>query len=736
MQYDGVKWELTTQADPANTLAGLTDVSNVSPTNGHFLKYSNGQWSPAAAVIDLSSGVGSLVASPANGVFEIRGATSTNSSGSLQLNCESNSHAIVIEGPPHSANANYTLTLPDDVGSNGQVLQTDGTGGLSWLTVGGSGNSVSFSSVPTTETVTGSVGEMALDTVYLYVCVSTNNWKRIPLQTFSGATGGGSGGSTTGIFISTQPQGGNATGGTFDLSLSATVPSGTLTYQWQEKVSGTFTDISGATNSSHELTSLTSADDGKVFRCVLSSDSFSSVSSNEVTVTVASSGVSGVTSSKPGLLFDRNFSDTYSVGLWRATGGNWSYTNAGWTLVREQTKWEYSSTNLGTTTTLTGGSSLPSRNGSFTYGLMGVPPKVTDLEDSYDYQNSSSVPSHYVSIVDSDDFDVSEWVYWSSPNSAAGMWNRAARFATRVILQRFVNGVEEQVTTDYSEFSDWRSDPGGNIFTTQDTVFTTQPTPAGTAGSHTMYPGDTHTLSAVISGTNKRYLWQVNNSFNENDWFTGEETSDGRFYADDSLLLRASNSTLLDVGTHTVKCLGASDWNKAVFSSSRTIILPSTDDSSSSPISVSEMDGFTAYSIYGINGNSNSSSSSGFWIPQIKLMKAGSVFIDLTASSSSGYSVNPYRSQKHFRNGKFKFIFEYATNYGSGSGATWQHLQSVTKNIDSDGDWMPPSAYAYSGYGQIRVKWKMEDVDVNEDYDTYAASSSTNLTTVWSDWSY
>ena len=77
---------------------------------------------------------------------------------------------------------------------------------------------------------------------------------------------------------------------------------------------------------------------------------------------------------------------------------------------------------------------------------------------------------------------------------------------------------------------------------------------------------------------------------------------------------------------------------------------------------------------------------------------------------------------------------EYASNYGAGSGATWQSLFSYTKNIDSDGDWSPPSAFDGSGYGSIRVKWKMEGVDVSEDYDT--TSSSTNLTTVWSDWIY
>lgn len=58
----------------------------------------------------------------------------TKGSGQLVLNCEQNSHGITLKGPPHSANASYTLTLPNDDGSSGQTLATDGNGNLSWAT--------------------------------------------------------------------------------------------------------------------------------------------------------------------------------------------------------------------------------------------------------------------------------------------------------------------------------------------------------------------------------------------------------------------------------------------------------------------------------------------------------------------------------------------------------------------------------------------------------------------------
>lgn len=53
--------------------------------------------------------------------------------GQFVLNCEQNSHGVVIKGPPHSAAASYTLTLPNTDGSANQVLKTDGSGNLDWV---------------------------------------------------------------------------------------------------------------------------------------------------------------------------------------------------------------------------------------------------------------------------------------------------------------------------------------------------------------------------------------------------------------------------------------------------------------------------------------------------------------------------------------------------------------------------------------------------------------------------
>ena len=58
-------------------------------------------------------------------------------SGSIQLNCENNSHGVKVKGPPHSAAQSYTLTLPSTAPSANKALITDGSGNLSFGSAGG-----------------------------------------------------------------------------------------------------------------------------------------------------------------------------------------------------------------------------------------------------------------------------------------------------------------------------------------------------------------------------------------------------------------------------------------------------------------------------------------------------------------------------------------------------------------------------------------------------------------------
>jgi len=78
-----------------------------------------------------------------SGVVVFKG-NATKGSGQFKLNCEANTHGITIKGAPHSAGADYTLTLPNDAGSSSQVLTTNGSGVLSWSTPSSGGSTPSI----------------------------------------------------------------------------------------------------------------------------------------------------------------------------------------------------------------------------------------------------------------------------------------------------------------------------------------------------------------------------------------------------------------------------------------------------------------------------------------------------------------------------------------------------------------------------------------------------------------
>jgi len=116
------------------SILGSTDiVSDTSPQLGGDLDV-NGK-----DIVTTSNGDIDLDPN-GSGVVVFKG-NATKGAGQFKLNCENNSHAITIKGPPHSAAASYTLTLPNDDGSADQVLKTDGSGVLSWTNNSGGGAS-------------------------------------------------------------------------------------------------------------------------------------------------------------------------------------------------------------------------------------------------------------------------------------------------------------------------------------------------------------------------------------------------------------------------------------------------------------------------------------------------------------------------------------------------------------------------------------------------------------------
>ena len=130
----------------AGSGSGITDVvGDTSPQLGGDLDV-NGK-----DIVSVSNG--DIEFNPnGNGRVVFKG-NATHGSGEFMLNCEQNSHGIVIKGPPHSAAASYTLTLPNNI-VNGQFLKTDGSGNLSWAASG-------TASRTTTNASTGSIAQTA-----------------------------------------------------------------------------------------------------------------------------------------------------------------------------------------------------------------------------------------------------------------------------------------------------------------------------------------------------------------------------------------------------------------------------------------------------------------------------------------------------------------------------------------------------------------------------------------------
>ena len=133
--------------------------------------------------ITTSTSNGNVKITPnGSGVVEVKGAGGND--GTLQLNCSDNSHGVKIKSPPHSAAASYTLTLPNDDGSSGQSLTSNGSGTLSFTTI--------TSNATHTGEVTGSgaltIADNVVDEANLKVSNTPTNGYFLSAQ--SGNTGG------------------------------------------------------------------------------------------------------------------------------------------------------------------------------------------------------------------------------------------------------------------------------------------------------------------------------------------------------------------------------------------------------------------------------------------------------------------------------------------------------------------------------------------------------------------
>ena len=160
IQLDGLKWPTGDgsggqflQTNGSSQLAFATVLQNIaedtSPQLGANLDVQTNE-------ITTSTSNGNIKLNPnGTGVVEVKGDGSS-ADGTVQLNCSQNSHGIKLASPPHSAAQSYTLTFPQTAPVANKLLQTDGSGNLSFssdltldsLTMSGSGN-VTFTAATT-----------------------------------------------------------------------------------------------------------------------------------------------------------------------------------------------------------------------------------------------------------------------------------------------------------------------------------------------------------------------------------------------------------------------------------------------------------------------------------------------------------------------------------------------------------------------------------------------------------
>ena len=99
--------------------------------------------------------------------------------GKITLNCSQNSHGVKIQSPAHSAGQSYTLILPASVGTNGQVLASNGASSnqLSWI-----------DATETKPTITG-ISPSVIENTQTAITITGTNYLNTPIVEAINSTG-------------------------------------------------------------------------------------------------------------------------------------------------------------------------------------------------------------------------------------------------------------------------------------------------------------------------------------------------------------------------------------------------------------------------------------------------------------------------------------------------------------------------------------------------------------------
>ena len=124
--------QLATTAFVTGAIANLSDSAPSTLDTLNELAAALGDDANFSTTVTNSIAAKAPLASPNFTGIPVARGDGSSTDGQIQLNCSQNSHGVKIKSPPHSAGASYTLTLPNDTGTSGEALLTDGSGALSW----------------------------------------------------------------------------------------------------------------------------------------------------------------------------------------------------------------------------------------------------------------------------------------------------------------------------------------------------------------------------------------------------------------------------------------------------------------------------------------------------------------------------------------------------------------------------------------------------------------------------
>ena len=184
---------------PANAVLTSSDIADGIITSG---KLANNAVT-TAKVTDVNITSGKIAADAITNAkteftpgLTIKGDGSS-ADGKIILNCSQNTHGVSIAGPAHGAAQSYNLVLPTSVGTNGQVLATNGsnTNQLTWVDAVETKPTVTAAtpvitpSVATSVTITGTNFASNSTQVPIVEAVSsTNAYTRASVVSWTSAT--------------------------------------------------------------------------------------------------------------------------------------------------------------------------------------------------------------------------------------------------------------------------------------------------------------------------------------------------------------------------------------------------------------------------------------------------------------------------------------------------------------------------------------------------------------------